>query len=57
MRKMLEPDPRQRYAIEEVLANSWIKSIEVCHEQEKPKHIHGSAKAMEAQYSTGGGNH
>jgi len=50
IRKMLEPDPRQRWTIEEVLGASWVKSIEVCHEVKEPKHIHGCAKAMEALY-------
>ncbi|KAF8060839.1 other/HAL protein kinase [Lyophyllum atratum] len=47
IRKMLDPDPRLRSTIEEVVAHPWVKSIEVCHEVKDPKHIHVSAKAME----------
>lgn len=55
IRKMLEPDPRLRMAIEEIIKHSWIESIEVCHEVKEPKHIHVSAKAME-QHHLGHGN-
>ena len=50
IRKMLEPDPRHRATIEEVVAHAWVKGIEVCTEVAEPKHIHVSAKAMEAMY-------
>jgi len=50
IRKMLEPDPRQRWTIEEVMAHAWVKGIEVCTEVAEPKHIHVSAKAMESLY-------
>ncbi|KAG6856599.1 hypothetical protein H0H87_002691 [Tephrocybe sp. NHM501043] len=56
IRKMLEPDPRGRSAIEEVMKDAWIKSIEVCYEVQEPKHIHVSAKAMMASYANGGAN-
>jgi len=46
IRKMLEPDPRLRSSIEEVVAHPWVKTIEICHEVKEPKHIHVSAKAM-----------
>ncbi|KAG6819794.1 hypothetical protein H0H93_008646 [Arthromyces matolae] len=47
IRKMLDPDPKQRATIEEVVAHPWIKTIEVCHEVKEPKHIHVSAKTMQ----------
>ncbi|EGO19434.1 hypothetical protein SERLADRAFT_335756, partial [Serpula lacrymans var. lacrymans S7.9] len=31
IRKMLEPDPKQRAQIEAVMAHSWMQGIEVCH--------------------------
>lgn len=46
IRKMLEPDPRLRATIEEVVAHAWIKGIEVCNAVDEPKHIHVSARAM-----------
>ncbi|KAG6910634.1 hypothetical protein DXG01_009143 [Tephrocybe rancida] len=48
IRKMLDPDPRNRATIEEVIGHAWIKTIEVCYEVKEPKHIHVSAKAMQA---------
>jgi len=50
IRRMLEPDPRHRATIDEVIAHPWLQGIEVCTEVAEPKHIHGSAKAMEAVY-------
>ncbi|KAF8816633.1 other/HAL protein kinase [Phlegmacium glaucopus] len=50
IRKMLEPDPRNRSTIEEVMAHTWIESIEVCHEVAQPRHVHVSAKAMGMAY-------
>jgi len=46
IRRMLEPDPRRRATIEEVMKHSWIQDIAVCYEAEKPKHVHVSARAM-----------
>ncbi|KAG5643005.1 hypothetical protein DXG03_001784 [Asterophora parasitica] len=54
MRKMLEPDPRVRSTIEEVMAHPWVQTIEVCYAVKEPKHIHVSAKAMELSYLTNG---
>lgn len=56
IRKMLEPDPKRRSTIEEVLAQPWIQEIEVCYEVKEPKHIHVSAKAMEQLYHPANGN-
>ncbi|RDB24629.1 Serine/threonine-protein kinase hal4 [Hypsizygus marmoreus] len=55
LRKMLEPDPRLRATIEDVIANSWVKGIEVCHEVKEPKHIHISAKALGSLYLNNNG--
>ena len=47
---MLEPDPKHRSSIQDVIAYSWIQSIEVCHEVADPKHVHVSARAMGMAY-------
>jgi protein-serine/threonine kinase len=46
IRRMLEPDPRRRATIEEVMKHSWIQEIAVCYETAKPRHVHVSARAM-----------
>ncbi|TFK38709.1 kinase-like domain-containing protein [Crucibulum laeve] len=56
IRKMLEPDPRNRSTIEEVVAHAWVKSIEVCHEVPEPKHVHVSARALGLAYLGNGGS-
>ncbi|KAI6116562.1 Pkinase-domain-containing protein [Pisolithus croceorrhizus] len=53
IRKMLEPDPKKRTAIEDVMAHPWVKSIEVCHLMEEPKHVHAHA-IMQIQAQFGG---
>ncbi|KAF5382829.1 hypothetical protein D9757_007338 [Collybiopsis confluens] len=50
LRRMLEPDPKLRATIEEVMKHSWIQGIEVCHEVADPKHVHVHARQLaEAQ--------
>lgn len=46
IRKMLEPNPKMRSSIEEVVKHSWVESIEVCHSSPKPAHVHVYAQAM-----------
>ncbi len=46
LRKMLEPDPKLRSPIEEVMKHSWVQSIEVCHEVSDPKHVHVHARQL-----------
>jgi len=48
---MLEPDPRHRYSIEDVIGHVWVKSIEVCHDVPEPKHVHGCAREMGMAYA------
>ncbi|KAG6329622.1 hypothetical protein ID866_9466 [Astraeus odoratus] len=43
IRRMLEPDPKKRVCIEDVMAHPWVDSIEVCHAVDKPKHVHAHA--------------
>lgn len=50
IRKMLEPNPRERWPIEEVIKHSWIESIEVCHDVAEPRHIHVCARDLGAPY-------
>lgn len=46
IRKMLEPDPKQRYTIEDVVKHAWVESVEVCYTAPKPTHIHVHAHAL-----------
>ncbi|KAJ6458694.1 Pkinase-domain-containing protein [Mycena vulgaris] len=47
IRRMLEPDPRARASIEEVLGCAWMQGVEVCWEVgELAKHVHVNARAM-----------
>lgn len=54
IRKMLEPDPKHRSTIEDVITHPWIQSIEVCHEVPDPKHVHVCARAMGMAYIANG---
>ncbi|THH27489.1 hypothetical protein EUX98_g6704 [Antrodiella citrinella] len=52
IRKMLEPNPKMRSSIEEIMQQPWVQSIEVCHQVTKPSHVHVYAQAMaQAQVS------
>ena len=46
IRQMLEPNPKKRVTIEEVMKNTWIEGVEVCHEVASPKHVHVHAQAL-----------
>ncbi|KAI0307419.1 kinase-like domain-containing protein [Multifurca ochricompacta] len=46
IRRMLEPDPKQRAFIDECISHPWVQSIEVCHMVPKPSHIHGYAQSL-----------
>lgn len=50
MRKMLEPNPKLRYKIEDVIDHPWMQAIEICHESPEPKHVHVNATAMAMAY-------
>lgn len=41
---MLEPDPKNRASIEDVMKHGWMKSIEICLDVEKPTHVHVHSK-------------
>jgi len=45
VRKLLEPDPKKRWNIKDILAQSWIQGIEVCPCVEKPTHVHAYVRA------------
>ncbi|KAI0358833.1 Pkinase-domain-containing protein [Trametes cingulata] len=52
IRKMLEPNPKLRSLIEDIMKHPWIQGIEVCHTVQKPSHVHVNAVAMsQAQVS------
>ncbi|KAJ7074998.1 Pkinase-domain-containing protein [Mycena belliarum] len=54
IRKMLEPDPRARASIEEVLGCAWMRGVEVCWEVgERAHHVHVNARAMAAAAAAG----
>ncbi|KAJ7259763.1 kinase-like domain-containing protein, partial [Mycena rebaudengoi] len=47
LRKMLEPDPKVRSSIEEVLGYAWMRGVEVCWEVgDAAHHVHVNARAM-----------
>ncbi|KAK0446519.1 Pkinase-domain-containing protein [Desarmillaria tabescens] len=46
IRMMLEPNPKLRAPIEEIMKQTWVREIEVCHTVEKPKHVHVHARAL-----------
>lgn len=46
IRKMLEPNPKLRWSIEEITSHSWVESIAVCHTSPKPTHVHVHAQAL-----------
>jgi hypothetical protein len=43
---MLDPDPKLRSTIEEVIAHPWVQGIEVCYTVVKPSHVHVHARAL-----------
>jgi len=46
IRKMLDPDPKLRASIEEVVKHPWVQGIEVCHMVSRPQHVHVHARAL-----------
>jgi len=45
IRRMLEPDPKQRALIDECISHSWVQTIEVCHMVPTPAHKHVYAES------------
>lgn len=45
LRRILEPDPKLRANVQEIMDNAWMKSIEVCTEVKKPRHQHANIRA------------
>jgi hypothetical protein len=43
---MLDPDPKLRILIEDIITHTWVQGIEVCHTVEKPTHVHVHARAL-----------
>ncbi|KAI0932927.1 hypothetical protein AcW1_000100 [Taiwanofungus camphoratus] len=46
IRRMLEPNPKLRALIDELVSHPWVQSIEVCHTVAHPSHVHVNALAM-----------
>ncbi|KAL0945590.1 hypothetical protein HGRIS_014749 [Hohenbuehelia grisea] len=46
IRRMLEPDPKLRTLIDEIVSQPWVQSIEVCHAVAKPQHVHVHAQSL-----------
>ncbi|KAI0248072.1 kinase-like domain-containing protein [Lactifluus subvellereus] len=46
IRRMLEPDPKQRALIDECVSHPWVQTIEVCHMVPNPSHIHVYAQSL-----------
>ncbi|KAL7285915.1 hypothetical protein ACG7TL_001026 [Trametes sanguinea] len=46
IRKMLEPNPKLRSLIDDIIKHPWVQGIEVCHTVQKPSHVHVNAVAM-----------
>lgn len=49
IRKMLDPDPKQRWTIDKIISFPWIETVQVCHEVDKPSHVHVYARALAEQ--------
>jgi len=50
MRKMLEPDPKARSLIDDIMKHPWMQGIEVCYLVANPRHVHVHARSLaEAQ--------
>ncbi len=50
IRKMLEPDPKKRWTVKDVMSNGWMEGVEVCTIVEKPTHVHAHVRAMLHQH-------
>jgi protein-serine/threonine kinase len=54
LRKMLDPNPKLRAQIEEVMKDAWLTTVEVCTDtSKKPNHQHSFAQARAAQVFEG----
>jgi len=50
LRRMLEPNPKLRIQIEDVMKDAWLVGVEVCTDPgKKPGHVHAHAQARAAQ--------
>lgn len=49
LRRILEPNPKLRCTIEEVIAHAWLETIEICTEVPKPTHQHTNLRAALGQ--------
>lgn len=49
IRKMLDPDPKTRFTIEDVMAFPWLQTVQVCHTMDNPTHVHVYARQLAEQ--------
>ncbi|KAG8728481.1 serine/threonine-protein kinase HAL4/sat4 [Ceratobasidium sp. 428] len=50
LRKMLDPNPKLRAQIEDIMKDPWLVTVEVCTDtSKKPSHVHAHAQARAAQ--------
>ncbi|QRW14573.1 Serine/threonine-protein kinase [Ceratobasidium sp. AG-Ba] len=50
LRKMLDPNPKLRIQIEEIMKDPWLTSVDVCTDtSKKPNHVHAHAQSRAAQ--------
>lgn len=54
LRKMLDPNPKLRAQIEEIMKDPWLLTVDVCTDSaKKPNHVHSFAQARAAQLFEG----
>ncbi|CAE6414874.1 unnamed protein product [Rhizoctonia solani] len=44
LRRMLDPNPKLRIQIEEIMKDAWLATVEVCTDGKKPGHVHSFAQ-------------
>jgi serine/threonine protein kinase len=49
LRRILEPDPKLRVNVQEIMDNAWVQSIEACTEVKKPSHRHANIQQSVAR--------
>ncbi|CEL51756.1 hypothetical protein RSOLAG1IB_00291 [Rhizoctonia solani AG-1 IB] len=55
LRKMLDPNPKLRIQIEEIMKDAWLATVEVCTDAKKPGHVHSFAQQRAQQVFEGRG--
>ncbi|CAE6477328.1 unnamed protein product [Rhizoctonia solani] len=55
LRRMLDPNPKLRIQIEEIMKDAWLATVEVCTDSKKPGHVHSFAQQRAQQVFDGRG--